>query len=107
MIHSFLRSIGFREMKKSSDVYELLEEIINHPDIQQAEVDQNGNTFIECKKNLEMELESPYVVIISIIQSFTCNIIIRICWEHRILPGSRWRLNGTQRRNLMQGFVMM
>ena len=36
MIHSFLRSIGFREMKKSSDVYELLEEIINHPDIQQA-----------------------------------------------------------------------
>ena len=50
MIHSFLRSIGFREMKKSSDVYELLEEIINHPDIQQAEVDQNGNTFIECKK---------------------------------------------------------
>lgn len=50
MIHSFLRSIGFREMKKSSEVYALLEEIINHPDTQQAEVDQHGNTFIECKK---------------------------------------------------------
>lgn len=50
MIHSFLRSVGFHNIKKTSDLYNILEDIINHPDVQYVEEDQNGNTFVECKK---------------------------------------------------------
>ncbi|SCI41280.1 DUF based on E. rectale Gene description [uncultured Roseburia sp.] len=50
MVHSFLRSIGFRNLKKKSDLYQILEDVINHPDTQSVEKDQNGNSFIECKK---------------------------------------------------------
>lgn len=50
MIHSFLRSVGFHNIKKTSDLYNILEDIINHPDAQYVEEDQDGNTFVECKK---------------------------------------------------------
>lgn len=50
MIHSFLRSVGFRNIKKKSDLYKILEDIINNPDVQSIEEDNNGNCFVECKK---------------------------------------------------------
>ena len=39
MIHSFLRSVGFRNIKKKSDLYKILEDIINNPDVQSIEED--------------------------------------------------------------------
>lgn len=50
MVHSFLSAVGFRDTKKKTDLYQILEEVINHPDIQTAGEDANGNSFIECKK---------------------------------------------------------
>lgn len=50
MIHSFLRSVGFRGLQRTSDLYDILEDIINYPDAQQVQQDPNGNTFVECKK---------------------------------------------------------
>ena len=50
MIHSFLSAVGFKGLKKTSDLYDILEDVINYPDAQQVEKDQNGNTFVECKK---------------------------------------------------------
>lgn len=50
MIHSFLRSIGFRDIKKKADLYKILEDIINNPDTQTVEQDENGNSFAECRK---------------------------------------------------------
>lgn len=50
MIHSFLGAVGFRGLKKTADLYDILEDIINFPDDQQVENDENGNTFVECRK---------------------------------------------------------
>ena len=50
MVHSFLGAVGFRDTKKKSDLYQILEEVINHPDTQTVGEDANGNSFIECKK---------------------------------------------------------
>lgn len=50
MIHSFLGAVGFRGLKRTTDLYDILEDIINYPDTQHAEQDSNGNTFVECKK---------------------------------------------------------
>lgn len=50
MIHSFLGAVGFGGLKKTADLYDILEDIINFPDDQQVENDENGNTFVECRK---------------------------------------------------------
>ena len=50
MIHSFLGAVGFRGLKRTTDLYDILEDVINFPDVQQSEQDSNGNTFVECKK---------------------------------------------------------
>ena len=50
MIHSFLGAVGFRGLKRTTDLYDILEDVINYPDTQHAEKDSNGNTFVECKK---------------------------------------------------------
>lgn len=50
MMHSFLGAAGFKGLKKTSDLYEILEDAINYPDAQYVEKDPNGNTFVECKK---------------------------------------------------------
>ena len=50
MIHSFLSAVGFKGLKRTTDLYDILEDVINYPDAQQVEKDQNGNTFVECKK---------------------------------------------------------
>lgn len=50
MIHSFLCAVGFRGLKRTTDLYDILEDAINYPDAQYVEKDANGNTFVECKK---------------------------------------------------------
>lgn len=50
MIHSFLSAVGFRGLKRTTDLYDILEDAINYPDAQYVEKDANGNTFVECKK---------------------------------------------------------
>ncbi|MGN1156882.1 MAG: DUF3881 family protein [Agathobacter sp.] len=50
MIHSFLGAVGFRGLKRTTDLYDILEDVINYPDEQRAEQDANGNTYVECKK---------------------------------------------------------
>lgn len=32
MIHFFLKSIGFRQIQKNEDLYEILDEVVYHPD---------------------------------------------------------------------------
>ena len=76
MIHSFLRSVGFHNIKKTSDLYRILEDIINHPDVQYVEEDQNGNTFVECKK--EFGEDFGIAEIIQIMMNFIWIIIILI-----------------------------
>lgn len=50
MIHSFLRSIGFSELKQNSELYGILEEVINHPDEQEAGKDEYGNELVRFSK---------------------------------------------------------
>ncbi|MBE6009925.1 MAG: DUF3881 family protein [Lachnospiraceae bacterium] len=50
MIHSFLRSIGFREKRNSKEIFEILEDIVRHPDAHTRTQDANGNpigTFLK------------------------------------------------------------
>lgn len=51
MIHTFLRSIGFRDITKNADIYRILESILNHPDEQTVVEDEYGNEFACFSKN--------------------------------------------------------
>lgn len=52
MIHSFFRSIGFRELKQNTELYKILEDVVNHPDEQSMLEDTNGNEFACFSKNM-------------------------------------------------------
>lgn len=43
MIHSYLKSIGFSELFKNSDLYKILDDVIYHPDERAADQDSHGN----------------------------------------------------------------
>ena len=43
MIHAFLRPIGFRSIKDSKELFQILEDIVKHPDEHVRTVDANGN----------------------------------------------------------------
>lgn len=49
-MHSFLRAIGFSEMKKKKDMEQLIEEIIKFPTRLEISKDSNGNEFAEISK---------------------------------------------------------
>ena len=55
MIHSFLRSIGFRELKQNKDLYCILENVVNQPDEQKMTEDEYGNEFACFSKNFGKE----------------------------------------------------
>ena len=42
MIHTFLRSIGFRDLTKNAELYPVLESILNRPDEQTIVTDETG-----------------------------------------------------------------
>lgn len=52
MIHSFFRSIGFRELKQNTELYKILEDVVNHPDEQSMLEDTDGNEFACFSKNM-------------------------------------------------------
>lgn len=52
MIHSFFRSIGFRELKQNTELYKILEDIVNHPDEQSMLEDKDGNEFACFSKSM-------------------------------------------------------
>lgn len=52
MIHTFLKSIGFHNLTKNADLYQILEEVVNHPDEQALSEDANGNEFACFSKNI-------------------------------------------------------
>lgn len=45
MIHSYLKSIGFSELKRNEELYAILEEVVNCPDEQRITDDEYGNEF--------------------------------------------------------------
>ncbi len=45
MIHFFLKSIGFRQIQKNEDLYEILDEVVYHPDERFMDRDSHGNDF--------------------------------------------------------------
>lgn len=45
MIHSFLRAIGFRGKRNTKEIFEILEDIVKHPDEQLRTQDANGNAI--------------------------------------------------------------
>ena len=47
MIHSFLRSIGFRELKQNKDLYCILENVVNQPDEQKMTEDTLAMEYLE------------------------------------------------------------
>ena len=51
MIHTFLRSIGFRDLTKNAELYPVLESILNRPDEQTIVTDETGNEFA-CFSNI-------------------------------------------------------
>ena len=54
MIHTFLRSIGFRDLTKNAELYPVLESILNRPDDQTIVTDEHGNELHVSPKTLEL-----------------------------------------------------
>ena len=56
MIHTFLRSIGFRDLTKNAELYPVLESILNRPDDQTIVTDEHGNEFACFSKNFGTDI---------------------------------------------------
>ena len=56
MIHTFLRSIGFRDLTKNADLYLILESILNRPDEQNIVKDEYGNEFACFSKSFGTDI---------------------------------------------------
>jgi hypothetical protein len=56
MIHTFLRSIGFRDLTKNAELYPVLESILNRPDEQTIVTDETGNEFACFSKNFGTDI---------------------------------------------------
>lgn len=56
MVHSFLRSIGFSELKKNKELYKILQTVVNCPDEQAMYKDADENEFACFSKNLGGEM---------------------------------------------------
>ena len=56
MIHTFLRSIGFRDLTKNAELYPVLESIVNRPDDQTIVTDEHGNEFACFSKNFGTDI---------------------------------------------------
>ena len=79
MIHTFLRSIGFRDLTKNAELYPVLESILNRPDEQTIVTDETGNEFACFSKNFGTDIALWFVEILSTTKNFVWNIIILIC----------------------------
>lgn len=49
-MHSYLRSIGFRNMNKKQEINSLIDDIIRNPDVKKITEDEYGNVFAELSK---------------------------------------------------------
>ena len=49
-IHNYLRSIGFKYLKKTEEMKKLIQSIIDQPDEKLITEDEMGNLFVELKK---------------------------------------------------------
>ncbi len=49
-MHSYLRSIGFRNMKKKQEIKSLIDDIIKNPDVKKITEDEHGNVFAELSR---------------------------------------------------------
>lgn len=49
-MHSYLRSIGFTDIKKETDIFKYIQMVIDAPDIQCEYKNSDGNTILELKK---------------------------------------------------------
>lgn len=49
-MHSYLRSIGFRNMKKKQEIKKLIDDIIDNPDVKKITEDEHGNVFAELSR---------------------------------------------------------
>ena len=94
MIHTFLRSIGFRDLTKNADLYLILESILNRPDEQNIVKDMEMNLLVS-RKVLAQTSALPSVEILSMIKNFVWNIIIHICTVLRLRPVKRLKSNAT------------
>lgn len=50
-MHSYLRSIGFRNMKKKQEIKKIINDIIENPDDKKITEDEHGNVFAELSRN--------------------------------------------------------
>lgn len=49
-MHSYLRSIGFRNIKTRQDIKKLIDDIIENPDVKKITEDEHGNVFAELSR---------------------------------------------------------
>ncbi len=56
MIHTFSRSIGFRDLTKNAELYPVLESILNRPDEQSVVEDEYGNEFASFSRNFGTDI---------------------------------------------------
>lgn len=49
-MHSYLRSIGFRNVKQKKEIKSLIDDIINNPDNKKITEDEDGNVFAELSR---------------------------------------------------------
>lgn len=49
-MHSYLRSIGFTDIKKETDIFKYIQMVIESPDHQCEYINSDGNTILELKK---------------------------------------------------------
>lgn len=56
MIHKYLKSVGFSQIQKNENLYELLDAIIYHPDERMIERDSCGNDFACFSKYIQDDM---------------------------------------------------
>lgn len=49
-MHNYLRSIGFRSIKKKQEIKSLIDEVIKNPDVKKITEDEYGNVFAELSR---------------------------------------------------------
>ena len=49
-MHNYLRSIGFRSIKKKQEIKSLIDEVIKNPDVKKFTEDEYGNVFAELSR---------------------------------------------------------
>ena len=106
-MHSFLRAIGFGNLKKNKEIDDLLNEVIEKPTRLQVAKDSNGNEFTEFSREFGGCIGITACGNTETTGNLNSIIIIRISAEPKVQRQRVWKWKNIPKRNLMPESVMI